>query len=107
MFHHNGRHQSSNSGLLSNVGDAVGGAAQNVGDATSKALVTAGKATRKATDDTISTVFWLTAAGAALVFLFAPEKEQREALWKNLQSLISQGRDLVQEFQGYGDELEA
>lgn len=105
MFHQNGRHH--NSGLLSNVGDAVGGAAQNVGDATGKALVTAGKATRKATDDTVSTIFWLTAAGAALVFLFAPEKEQRDQLWQNLQSLISQGRDLVQEFQGYGNELEA
>ncbi len=92
MFHHDGHHD----GLLSNVGDTTG-----------KALSTAGHATRKAADDTVSTIFWVAAAGAALVFLFAPEKEQRDELWRNVQNLVSQGRDLVQEFQGYGNELDA
>ncbi len=103
MFHHNGHHD----GLLSNVGGTVGDVAENVGKTTGKALSSAGHATRKATDETVSTIFWIAAAGAALVFLFAPEEQQRDELWRNLQNLFSQGRDLVQEFQGYGNELDA
>ncbi len=98
VFHHNGHHD----GLLPNVGEAF----SNVGESTGKALSSAGKATRKATRDTMSTIFWLGAAGAALVFLFAPEKQQRDELWRNIQGLISNARELVQEFQGYDSEME-
>lgn len=93
-------------GAAGNVGEIIGSAAGNVGGAVGGAASATGKAVKKGTTTTASTIFWTVLMALGLVYLFAPEEQQRKELYRNIGKMFGQGKDMVQEFRGYDSEVE-
>ncbi len=93
-------------GAAGNVGEIIGSAAGNVGGAVGGAASATGKAVKKGTTTTASTIFWTLLMALGLVYLFAPEEQQRKELYRNIGKMFGQGKDMVQEFRGYDSEVE-